>query len=44
MKSKAPLKAVAYLRSGLGQVNGDTWDRQTAAITKYAKHHGRPVG
>ena len=44
MKSKAPLKAVSYLRcSGLGQVDGDTWDRQTAAITKYAKHHGLEV-
>jgi len=44
MKSKAPTKAVSYLRcSGLGQVDGDTWDRQTAAITKYAKHHGIEV-
>ena len=44
MKSKASLKAVSYLRcSGLGQVDGDTWDRQTAAITKYAKHHGLEV-
>jgi DNA invertase Pin-like site-specific DNA recombinase len=34
-------KAVSYLRcSGLGQVGGDTWDRQQAAITKYAKAHG----
>jgi hypothetical protein len=42
MKSKVPLKAVSYLRcSGLGQVDGDTWDRQTAAITKYAKHRIR---
>jgi DNA invertase Pin-like site-specific DNA recombinase len=24
-------------------VDGDTWDRQTAAITKYAKHHGMEV-
>ena len=31
-------EAVAYLRcSGLGQADGDTWDRQTHAITKYAK-------
>jgi len=33
--------AVAYMRcSGLGQVDGDTWDRQLAAITKYAKAQG----
>jgi len=33
-------EAVSYLRcSGLGQVDGDTWDRQTAAINKYAKAH-----
>ena len=44
MKFKATHKAVSYLRcSGLGQVDGDTWDRQTAAITKYAKHHGIEV-
>lgn len=44
MKSNAPLKAVSYLRcSGLGQVDGDTWDRQTAVITKHAKHHGIEV-
>jgi len=44
MKSKAPLKAVSYPRcSGLCRVDGDTWDRQTAAITKYAKHHGMEV-
>lgn len=31
------MKAVAYMRcSGLGQVSGDTWDRQEAAIRKYA--------
>lgn len=41
MKYKAPAKAVSYLRcSGLGQVDGDTWERQSAAITKYAKSHG----
>ena len=41
MKSKAPRKAVSYLRcSGLGQVDGDTWERQSAAIAKYAKSHG----
>jgi DNA invertase Pin-like site-specific DNA recombinase len=35
------IEAVSYLRcSGLGQVDGDTWDRQTAAIIKYAKSHG----
>jgi DNA invertase Pin-like site-specific DNA recombinase len=40
MKSKIPVKAVSYLRcSGLGQVDGDTWDRQSTAITKYAKDH-----
>jgi DNA invertase Pin-like site-specific DNA recombinase len=38
------IEAVSYLRcSGLGQVDGDTWDRQTAAITKYAKSHGMIV-
>lgn len=37
-------EAVSYLRcSGLGQVDGDTWDRQAAAITKYAKSHGMIV-
>jgi DNA invertase Pin-like site-specific DNA recombinase len=37
-------EAVSYLRcSGLGQADGDTWDRQTAAITKYAKTHGMIV-
>jgi Resolvase, N terminal domain len=41
MKSKVLTKAVSYLRcTGLGQVDGDTWDRQTAAIAKYAKTHG----
>lgn len=40
-KSGDAAKAVSYLRcSGLGQVDGDTWDRQRAAITKYAKAHG----
>lgn len=40
-KSGARIKAVSYLRcSGLGQVDGDTWDRQLAAITKYAKAEG----
>ncbi len=44
MKSKPPSKAVSYLRcSGLGQAGGDTWDRQSAAIDKYAKHHGLEV-
>ena len=44
MRSKAPLKAVSYLRcSGLGQMDGDTWDRQTAEIAKNAKHHGLEV-
>lgn len=37
-------EAVSYLRcSGLGQADGDTWDRQTAAISKYAKSHGIAV-
>jgi DNA invertase Pin-like site-specific DNA recombinase len=37
-------EAVSYLRcSGLGQADGDTWDRQTAAVTKYAKSHGMIV-
>jgi len=44
MKSKVLVKAVSYLRcSGLGQVDGDTWDRQSAAIAKYARHHGLEV-
>lgn len=44
IKPKAIRKAVSYLRcSGLGQVDGDTWDRQSAAIAKYAKHHGLEV-
>lgn len=38
--AKDARKAVSYLRcSGLGQVGGDTWDRQQAAIAKYAKAH-----
>ena len=41
MKAKTSVKAVSYLRcSGLGQVDGDTWERQLAAIAKYAKSHG----
>lgn len=36
-RAKAKTPAVAYLRcSGLGQDDGDTWDRQEAAISKYA--------
>lgn len=36
--------AVAYLRcSGLGQADGDTFDRQGAAIGKYAAAHGMEV-
>lgn len=36
--------AVAYLRcSGLGQADGDTWDRQEAAIRKYAAGAGLSV-
>jgi DNA invertase Pin-like site-specific DNA recombinase len=35
---KTTTAAVAYMRcSGLGQNDGDTWDRQQAAISKYAK-------
>ena len=35
------IEAVSYLRcSGLGQVDGDTWDRQITAIQRYAKGHG----
>ena len=35
---KSTTAAVAYMRcSGLGQNDGDTWDRQQAAISKYAK-------
>lgn len=41
-KTAAP--AVAYLRcSGLGQNDGDTWDRQQAAIGKYAAANGLMV-
>lgn len=44
MKNKALTKAVSYLRcSGLGQAAGDTWDRQWAAIAKYAKQNGLEV-
>ena len=36
--------AVAYLRcSGMGQVDGDTWDRQQAAVAKYAAAAGLEV-
>jgi len=41
---KSTTPAVAYLRcSGLGQVDGDTWDRQEAAIRKYATGAGLTV-
>jgi DNA invertase Pin-like site-specific DNA recombinase len=41
---KATVPAVAYMRcSGLGQNDGDTWDRQQAAIGKYAAAHGLAV-
>ncbi len=41
---KIKSKAVSYLRcSGLGQAGGDTWDRQSAAIAKYAKAKGLEV-
>lgn len=37
-KATGGQKAVSYLRcSGLGQVGGDTWDRQLAAIQKCAR-------
>lgn len=40
-RKSTPTEAVSYLRcSGLGQVDGDTWDRQTAAIQKFAKANG----
>ena len=40
-RKEAGVPAVAYLRcSGLGQVDGDTFHRQTDAITKYARAHG----
>jgi DNA invertase Pin-like site-specific DNA recombinase len=35
---------VAYMRcSGLGQVDGDTWDRQQDTISRYASAHGMTV-
>ena len=41
---KQTTPAVAYMRcSGLGQNDGDTWDRQEAAIRKYAKGAGMTV-
>lgn len=43
-RKPATTEAVAYLRcSGLGQVDGDTWERQTAAINKYATAHRMKV-
>jgi len=43
-KGKTGTPAVAYMRcSGLGQVEGDTFDRQRAAIEKYARTHGMVV-
>jgi len=43
-KGKSGTPAVAYMRcSGLGQADGDTWDRQRASITKYANHRGLTV-
>lgn len=43
-RAKAKTAAVAYLRcSGLGQADGDTWDRQQAAIDKYAAAHALEV-
>lgn len=41
---QAGTAAVAYMRcSGLGQADGDTWDRQEAAIRKHAKAAGLVV-
>jgi DNA invertase Pin-like site-specific DNA recombinase len=41
---KVATPAVAYMRcSGLGQVDGDTWDRQEAAVRKYATANGMTV-
>jgi DNA invertase Pin-like site-specific DNA recombinase len=43
-RRKTGTPAVAYLRcSGLGQNDGDTWDRQESAISKYARAHGMTV-
>jgi len=43
-KGKSGTAAVAYMRcSGLGQADGDTWDRQRASISKYASRHGLTV-
>lgn len=43
-KSKSGTPSVAYLRcSGLGQADGDTWDRQRASISKYAGRKGLTV-
>lgn len=44
-KGKAgSVPAVAYMRcSGLGQADGDTWDRQEAAVRKYAAGNGLTV-
>jgi DNA invertase Pin-like site-specific DNA recombinase len=37
-------KALAYMRcSGRGQIDGDTWDRQQEAITRYATTNGVEV-
>jgi site-specific DNA recombinase len=34
------IKAVSYLRcSGVGQIDGDTWDRQREAVTRYCAGH-----
>lgn len=42
--AKKITKAVSYLRcSGIGQTDGDTWDRQETAIAKYAKGNGLDV-
>jgi DNA invertase Pin-like site-specific DNA recombinase len=43
-KGKSGTPAVAYMRcSGLGQADGDTWDRQRASISKYASRRGLTV-
>ena len=41
---KQSTPAVAYMRcSGIGQVDGDTWDRQEASVRKYAAANGLAV-
>lgn len=38
------ITAVSYLRcSGVGQIDGDTWDRQREAITRYSAGHATVI-